>query len=121
MQRRRPRAGGESAHTAVRRHEVQAGLDLNEMVDLERSAKMAEIRAAPHADVLAGVNELAGCRVIERAGAAAEPIARFQERDAKAARGKGRRRRQAREAAADDNDAWLHYTSSNRAGNADSA
>ena len=52
-----------------------------------------------------GVDELAGCGVLKGAGPAAQAIAGFEQRDVEAARRQCRRRRQARQAAADDEDA----------------
>ena len=50
------------------------------MLDTHGSQEVGEVRAATHADVLAGVHHLPGCGVGERSGAAAKPVTRFEYR-----------------------------------------
>ena len=73
--------GGEGADAAVGRHEEEAALGSEEMIDADGPAEVGEVGAAAHADVLAGVEELAGGGVGEGAGPAAEPAAQFEEGD----------------------------------------
>jgi hypothetical protein len=54
---------------------------------------MLEPSAAAHADMLTRVDELAGDAVGERAGSAAETVARLEESDLKSSRRQGRRGR----------------------------
>ena len=79
------------------------------MGDAERLAEVGQVRAAAHADVLTGIDELPAGGIGERAGPAAEPAARFEQRDAKSARRQGLRRREACAIAADDEDAGIHF------------
>ncbi len=117
MQWRRPAVRAESAHAAVRRHEIQSRLGLHQVVNPKDFAEMGQVRAAAHADVLAGIDEFARSAVAEGTGPPAEPAARFDQRDAEAARRQRRRRRQPRQAAADYEHAGLHrYSHPNRTG-----
>jgi hypothetical protein len=81
-------------HLPVRGHETEAGLGLNPMIDADRPRKVLEVGAATHADVLAGVDELAGRGISEGAGSAAQAVARFEDRHLKSSGRQGRRRRQ---------------------------
>src|SRR5262245_38992700 len=102
MKRRRPVVAAESADAAIRRDERKAALRREQMIDADDPTKMGKVRATAHADMLAGVDELPGRGVLKRAGPAAQTIASFEERDGETARRQGSRRRQARQAAAED-------------------
>jgi hypothetical protein len=92
MQRSRQSISPKSAYPPIRRHEIERRLRRNQMVDADSLAEVIEVRAAAHADVLAGVDELAGRGISEGAGSATQAVARFEDRDLKSAgRQRGRR------------------------------
>ena len=95
MQRRGNRIGAKLTHPSVRGHEVEALLRLNPTIDANGPREVLEVGAAAHADVLAGVDELAGRGIGEGASSAAKTVARFEQRDLKSAGRQGGRRRQA--------------------------
>jgi hypothetical protein len=63
MKGSKPMIGTEPAHPAIGSHEVKARLRTKPMIDADRPAKVPEISAAAHADVLTGVDELARGRI----------------------------------------------------------
>src|SRR5262249_17786177 len=75
-----------------------------EAVQAHPPAERGEVRTAGHAHVLAVVDRLAGDRVGERAGAAAEPGAALDQRQAEAAAGQAGRGGGPGGPAADDDD-----------------
>ncbi len=81
-----PRVGAEPAAASIGGHENQGGLRLEQMSDAERAKEMCQVRAATHADVLAGIDELAGDRGLKGTGPTAQPATRFKQGDSKAAR-----------------------------------
>ncbi len=100
--------GGEAAEAAVRGEEVESALRPQQAVDAEPAAEVGEVGAAAHADVLAGVGELAGGGVGEGAGPPAEARACFQEGKATAAFREGDAGGQAGQPGAEDADAIGH-------------
>ena len=104
----RPRVGAEAANAAVGRHEIKSGLYGQQVVDADALAEMGEVGATAHAGMLAGIDELPGGGVGEGTGPTAETIARFQQRDLKAARSQGLGRRQPGQSAADNDDSASH-------------
>ena len=86
--------------SGLRKHDVR--LAAEQVGDPDPPAEIGQVRAAGHADMLAVVDLLAGDRVGERAGPAAQPGPAFQERDPQAATDQCRRRGQAGQAATDD-------------------
>jgi hypothetical protein len=94
VQGSRPWTRLETACPAVGGHEVQAGLGSQKPVDAQLPAKMGQVGAATHADMLAGVYKLAAGWILKGTGAPSESIPRFEECHAKAARRQRRRRRQ---------------------------
>src|SRR5262249_12895829 len=75
MKRRRPVIAAESADVTIRRHEIEAALRRQQMIDADGAAKMREVGATAHADMLAGVDELAGRGVLKGTRPAAQAIA----------------------------------------------
>ena len=104
VERGRPETGPESRDLPLGIEKDQLRLAAEHRVDPDPPAEVGEVRAAGHAHVLAVVDQLAGRRVVERAGAAAQPRPALQERDPQPAIDQRRRGRQARQAAADDHD-----------------
>jgi hypothetical protein len=102
MKRGRQAVGGETTDAAIRRHEKQARLCLQQVVEADGAGEVSEVGAAAHADVLADIEHLAAGGVGEGAGPSAEAVARFQEGDAKAARGQRRRGGKAGQTGAED-------------------
>ena len=126
---RRPLAQGEVPHADKQRHEMQGGrqpagrcaggpaaigTDEDERAVASQSvaearppAEIEKVRAAAHRDMLAGIDEPA-VGVGERRGAAAAPPPGLEQHDPAAGRGgrfgEGRRRREPREPAPDDDD-----------------
>jgi hypothetical protein len=78
------------------------------VADADGAAKVIEVGAAGHADVLTGVEELAGVGIVEGAGAAAEALARFKKGGAKAAGSEAGGGGESGESGADDEDAISH-------------
>src|SRR5205823_2520533 len=67
VQGSRPGIGAKTAAPAIGRHEVEVALWLEQMVDAEPPAEMRQVRAAAHADMLTGVDQLTGRAVLKRA------------------------------------------------------
>src|SRR5262249_5950798 len=86
MKRRGEPAGLEAANPAVGRNEIQTGLGAKQVGYAQGAEEVREVRAAAHADVLAGIDELPRRTVRERAGAPSQPTSRFQQRNAEPAR-----------------------------------
>ena len=81
VQRRGQVVRAERADAPVGRHEVERALRLEQVVDAGDPAKVREVGAAAHRDVLAGVERLPRRRVGERPGPAADAVARLVDRD----------------------------------------
>ena len=71
---------------------------------------MGKIRATPHGNMLAKVDQFTGRRVRETARPTAEPGLRFKQCDAQALRGERHGRGKSRQAAADDDNAFFRHT-----------
>jgi hypothetical protein len=97
----RPPADGEPAYAAVGRHKVQARLWLEEVVNADGAEEISQVGTATHADVLAGINELAGGGIGKGTGTTAQSIAGFQDGNAKTAGGQSGGCRQSRQSATD--------------------
>src|SRR5207249_4282884 len=82
------------ADTPIGRHEVERFLRPQVARDTYGPAEVGQVRAAAHADVLAGVDELTAGGVVERTGPAAEPAARLADGNGEAALRQAHRRRQ---------------------------
>jgi hypothetical protein len=104
MERGGPSVGLEDTPAAIRGQEVEPGLRREQVADGKGLEEVCEIGAAAHADVLAGIDELAGVRVCKRTGAAAEAMTRLQDRHAEAALRQGGRGGQSGQSASDDGD-----------------
>ncbi len=78
------------------------------MVDAQGPAKIVEIGATAHADVLASINQLTGGRVLEGAGTTTESIFGFEQRDGETTRRQSGGRRQSRQSAANNQNALGH-------------
>jgi hypothetical protein len=110
MKRRGAAIGLEETSAAVGGDEVELGLRLESVMDPDRMEEVREVCAAPHADVLAGINQLAGYRIGKRPGTAAEPLARFQEGHTKTTYRQCRCRRQARQSTANNRDTFHSHS-----------
>jgi hypothetical protein len=86
----------------------------------DRPAKVSEIGAAPHADVLTGINELLAIAFSERARSPTEPRPSFQNTHTTATLGKGLSCCQAGEAAPDDQHLVTHAPTLSRQYSVDS-
>ena len=104
MERGRPGPDRNREISTVGTQKDQLALAAEHRIDPDPPAEISQVCAAGHADMLAIVDELAGRRVVERAGASAQPGPALEDRDPQAAIDQSRRRRQARQAAADDHD-----------------
>src|SRR5688572_16129778 len=78
------------------------------MSDANGPREMREVGTASHAHMLTGIDQLAGGGVREGAGPAPEPAARLDHCYLETPRCQRGRRRQPRQAAADDEDALGH-------------
>jgi predicted amidophosphoribosyltransferase len=94
LRRREPRQAveglrqmkGSGAETIAKAAALAAGADeeqfllrAKEIVDSHQPCEVIQVRAAAHADVLTGIDPLAGFAIEEGAGAAAEPGPRFEQ------------------------------------------
>jgi hypothetical protein len=104
VERRGPAIGLEHASSSVRRDEVKFRLGRELPADAGGFEEVSQVRATPHAHVLAGIDELTGCRVRERSGSPAESPPRLQHRDLEAAFRERRGTGQSGQPAADDRD-----------------
>src|SRR5439155_25768773 len=68
VKRCRQRIRLKSAQASVRGHEVEVRLRLEQVGDANRAAEMGKVRAAAHANVLAGIDELTARRIVKRSG-----------------------------------------------------
>ena len=102
MERSGTQSGPEPRDPPLGTKKHDGRLTAKEVGDTHSLAEIGQVCAAGHADMLAVVHQLAGDRVSERAGSAAQPGTAFQERDPQAATDKSRRSGQARQAATDD-------------------
>ena len=104
MQRRGQQAGAEAGDAALGAEEDDLGVAAEEVREADPAAEVGQVGAAGHADVLTVIDLLAGHRVGERAGAAAEPGPALDQGQAEPAVDQRRGRGQPGEAAADDDD-----------------
>src|SRR5438093_8959863 len=86
MNWRRQRVGFKRTDPAIGSHEIKTWLPPQQMRYPDRATEMSKTDATAHADVLAGIDELARSGIAKRTGTAAQAIARFQQRHAEAAR-----------------------------------
>jgi hypothetical protein len=83
MQRGKNPVGTELTDLLIGRHEVEMGLTSKVRVNADSAAKVIEVRATAHADVLTCIDELACGGILKRTGPTAGPISRFENGDLK--------------------------------------
>ena len=99
--RRQPGGRREVVNPIVGPDEVQPPVAAEQVGGPGAAAEIGQVRAAAHADVLAVVDEFAGRRIDERAGASAQPASGFEQFDAAAGLGQRHGGSRSGQAAAD--------------------
>src|SRR5260370_30787416 len=108
VKRRRQRIGSKLTDPSGG-HEIETRLRLHPLLDSDGLREMLELSAAAHADVLTGIDELAGGGIGERTCPATQAVARLKKRDLKSLGRQCRRGRQTRRTYANDNVENAHF------------
>ncbi len=102
---RKPADGGEVAAAAVGGEKMERRAAAEGIGHAHAAAEVEQVGAAAQGQVLAGVDELAGGRIVEAAGASAKAGGLLEQFDAAAVLRRGRGGGESRQAAADHGDA----------------
>src|SRR5262245_41588246 len=85
VQRGGQRAGAETAYPSIGCDEPENGLPLEQVSNADHAAKVSEIGATSHADMLTRIDRLSAGGIGEGAGPSAQPLPRFEQRHGESA------------------------------------